>query len=173
MSDIYIWLKKQAQSGWCPPPIMQAGLSKSVRRPKYRTYCNVPLLALICCKMALFGIFCCNPDPDPFFFNPDADFLSQWTQIYLTYCNVPLSLICPKMSLFGLFWCNPDPDPDLWTRCRFWSGWTHIYWTYCNVPLLGLICPKMPLLGLFGCNPDPETDFCSRCRFYQDGPRYP
>ena len=47
---------------------MQAGLSKSVRSPKYRTYCNVPLLALICCNPDP------DPDPDPFFFYPDADF---------------------------------------------------------------------------------------------------
>ena len=123
--------------------------------------------------MAWFGIFGCNPDPDRDFLCR-CRFWSGWTQIYLTYCNVPLlGLIYPKVPLFGIFCCNTDLDPDFWSRCRFWSGWTQIYPMYCNVPLLGLIALKCHYLAYFAViriqirfffHPDEDFD--------QDGPSY-
>jgi len=110
----------------------------------YQTYCYVLLLSLICPKIALFGLFWCNPDPDLDLWTR-CRLWSGWTQIYQTYCNVAsLALICCKMALFGLFCCNPDPNLDFWCTCRFWFGWNQIYLTYCKAPLCGLICCKMP-----------------------------
>ena len=134
---------------------MQAGLSKRVRRPKYRNYCNVALWALFAVKWHYLGCFAVMWSG----FWSRRRFWSGWIQIYLTYCNVPLlGIIGPKMSLFGPFCCNPDPDADFWSRCRFWSGWTQIYRTYCNVQLLALICCELALFGLFWCNLGPDPD---------------
>ena len=101
----------------------------------YLTYRKTPVSG---CKKPWFGLFCCNPDPDPDVLCR-CRFWSGWNQIYLTYCNVPLlALICCKMALFGLFCCNLD---FLYIFIYFWYG---------SIQIKICICIK---------NPDLDPDY--------------
>ena len=118
----------------------------------YRTYCNVPSLALICCKMALFGLFCCNPDPDLDFWWTCRFWLdgAKYTQLTVKYHYVAeFAVKCPNLSYFAVIW--------IWIRILMLTCTVSIVWScYLGIcmmymwPICGQVCCEMPWFVYFG-----------------------